>query len=645
MIKPTHYQSCDATEDIGRNPSEYPTIGEVVATRLNRRYLLQGAFGLAALVATRGGVATTAVAGSDQSAAPRFDFAEVETVSDRNHAVAAGYDAQILVRWGDPVAEGAPPFDPAAVTPQSQRLQFGYNNDFLGYLPMPGAADPSRHGLLVVNHEFTNTELMLSDYVGREQAKEVIDLEIAAHGGSVIEIQRRGRDWHVVERSKYARRIDAMTPMDLTGPAAGHARMQTAADPTGRRVLGMINNCGGGLTPWGTWLSCEENFHGYFSGEAGADAETRNFSRYGTPGHWFSWARWYDRFDISREPRESNRFGWIVEIDPFDPNSTPKKRTALGRFKHEGAFTLVNKDGRVVVYSGDDERFEYVYRFVSARPFDPTNPAANRDLLDHGTLAVARFNPDGTMEWLPLVHGHGPLVSSNGFHSQADVLIETRRAADLLGATPMDRPEDIEASPTTQKVYVTLTNNAWRTAEHLDAANPRAENRFGHIVEMSPPDGDHARDRFTWEILLQCGDPSIAAVGATFAPQTSRHGWFGMPDNIAFDARGRLWIATDGNSLARTGRTDGLWGVETEGPWRGVSRHFFSAPAGAELCGPAFTPDADTVFVAIQHPQLADPIVSDDGTFLPSWPDFRAGVPTRPSVIAITRSGGGVIGT
>ena len=295
--------------------------------------------------------------------------------------------------------------------------------------------------------------------------------------------------------------------------------------------------------------------HGYFWGKLDdAHAEARNYKRYGVPGNWQAWGKWDERFDIVEEPNEANRFGWVVEIDPFDPASTPKKRTALGRFKHEGAAGIVNKDGRYIIYSGDDERFDYVYRFVSARAFDPADAAANRDLLDAGTLSVARYNVDSTVDWLPLVQGEGPLTETNGFQSQADVLIETRRAADLLGATKMDRPEDVQADPRTDNVYVVLTNNKERKTDQTNAANPRADNRFGHIIEMTPPDGDHAAERYRWDILLKCGDPSVAAVGATFNSATSNDGWFGMPDNIAIDGLGRLWIATDGNTRRATGQ-------------------------------------------------------------------------------------------
>ena len=323
----------------------------------------------------------------------------------------------------------------------------------------------------------------------------------------------------------------------------------------------------------------------------------------GIPGRWYNWGDYFDRFNLAKEPNEANRFGWAVEIDPFDPSSVPVKRTALGRFKREGAAGILNKDGRYVIYSGDDQRFEYVYKFVTAGRFDP----ANMSLLDAGTAYVARFNADGSGEWLPLVFGEGPLIEANGFTSQADVLIDARIAADLLGATRMDRPEDIEANPRTNKVYVMLTNNSQRKADEVDAANPRADNRFGHIVEIIP-DGsdDHTSNRFRWEILVRCGDPAIAAVGATFNPNTSKDGWFGMPDNCAVDALGRLWVSTDGNYPKRTGRSDGLWAMETEGPARATSKLFFRCPHGAEMCGPEFTPDGTTLFLAVQHPGETD---------------------------------------
>jgi hypothetical protein len=298
---------------------------------------------------------------------------------------------------------------------------------------------------------------------------------------------------------------------------------------------------------------------------------------------------------------------------------------------------------------GDDERFDYVYKFVTEGRVDTRNRAANRDILDRGTLYVAKYNADGTGEWIPLVQGQGPLTEANGFRSQADVLIETRRAGDLVGATKMDRPEGTEVNAKTGKVYVMLTNNTRRKADQVDAANPRAENAFGHIVEMLPDGGDHASTRFRWEVLLKCGDPSVAAVGATFSTATTKDGWFGMPDMVVLDSEGRLWIGTDGMSEKATGRTDGLYAVDTEGPMRGTSKLFFRCPVGAELCGPELTPDDATFFVAVQHPGesgdewKAFGRVSTFDDPSTRWPDFKPGMPPRPAIVAITKRGGGKI--
>jgi secreted PhoX family phosphatase len=650
-------QACEASEDQGSNPSPNPTLGDIIAARFSRRDMLSGALGVAAIASIASPVAMRAGSAEAQTAnsTPSFNFREVTAGSDERHHVADGYDADVLIRWGDAVLSGAPAFDPQRQSAAGQAQQFGYNNDYLGYIPIDG----SRHGLLVVNHEYTNEELMFPQLTGRqdlrsvafrEMTRELVDIEMMAHGGSVLEI-RRGADgkWKVVPDSAFARRITAETPMEISGPAAGHERMKTSYDAAGRLVRGMLNNCAGATTPWGTWLTCEENINGYFWGAlAEGSSESANYRRMGIPGRWFNWGAHHARFDVSREPNEPNRFGWVVEIDPRDPQSVPKKRTALGRFKHEGAAGLINRDGRYVIYQGDDERFDYVYKFVTEAAVDRMNAAANRDILDKGTLFVARYDADGTGRWLPLTFGLGPLVEANGFRSQADVVIEARRASDLLGATKMDRPEDVEANPKTDKVYVMLTNNARRKADQVDAANPRAENRFGHIIEMTPDGRDHSAATFRWEILLRCGDPAIAEVGATFNPATSRDGWFGMPDNCAIDAEGRLWIATDGNTLARTGRADGVFALETEGAARGTSKLFFRVPNGAEMCGPELTPDLETFFVAVQHPGEAD---ESDPSARPAtydnpstrWPDFREGMPPRPSIVAITRRGGGRI--
>ncbi|WP_027668612.1 PhoX family protein [Rhizobium leguminosarum] len=646
----------DADGD-GHNTSSNPTMGEIIGKRFSRRNFLQGSLAVSAIAAT---VSPIALMSADEARAAdnkgsAFNFSEVEAGVDDKHHVAEGYDADILLRWGDAVLPGAPQFDPAKQTADAQNKQFGYNNDYVGFIPLDGS---SEHGLLVVNHEYTNPHLMFAGLVqvvdGKIKqgalSKEQVDVEMAAHGGTIVEIRKTGGKWQVVADGKYNRRITANTPMEITGPAAGNDRLKTSADATGTRAIGTINNCAGGVTPWGTYIMAEENFHGYFSGALPeGHKEAPNYKRYGVPEGAYEWANFYDRFDLSKEPNEPNRFGWIVEVDVMDPTSAPKKRTALGRTKHEGAESIVAKNGKVVFYLGDDERFDYVYKFVTSAAFDPNDRAANMNLLDSGTLHVAKFNEDGTMQWLPLVFGQGPLTAENGFTSQADVLIECRRAGDALGATKMDRPEDVQPNSVNGKVYVMLTNNTRRKADQVDAANPRAENAFGHIIEISENDGDFTATSGKWEVLLKCGDPSVAAVGATFSTETTKNGWFGMPDNCAVDSAGRLWVSTDGNNNKATGRTDGLWAVDTEGAARATSKLFFRVPVGAEMCGPLFTPDDETAFVAVQHP--GDGGEDWPGHGRPSyyedlsthWPDFKPDMPVRPAVVAITKAGGGKI--
>ncbi|MDJ0943648.1 MAG: PhoX family phosphatase [Kiloniellales bacterium] len=647
----------ETSEDIAVNPTTNATFGEVVQRRFNRREVLRGSLAVTAMGAIAGPIAF----GGRPARADggKFKFTEIEHGVDETHHVAPGYSADILIRWGDPIFPDAPAFDPRNQTAAAQLKQFGYNNDFIGFLPLPAGSNASDRGLLCVNHEYTNEELMFPgierqdrDLQFADMTKEMVEVEMAAHGGSVIEVSKAGGKWQVVLDSKYNRRISPYdTATKISGPAAGHPRMQTVQFPSGSDTIGTLNNCAGGMTPWGTYLMAEENFHGYFWGDIAGNPEKANYERYGVPGQWYAWGKYVDRFNLEKDPRAANHFGWVVEVDPLDPSAPPVKRTALGRFKHEGAEPIVNGDGRVVLYSGDDQRFDYLYKFVTEGRYDPANRAANRDLLDKGTLYVARFEDDGSMTWLPLVHGKGPLTAENGFKSQADVAIETRRAADLLGATPMDRPEDVQPNPKSGKVYVMLTNNSKRKAEQVNAANPRAENLFGHIIELTAPGNDHAAEKFSWDFLVKCGDPSVAEIGATWNPKTSKHGWFAAPDNCAFDSQGRLWISTDqGSAWSKSGTADGLFGIETEGDTRGYSKMFFRVPIGAELCGPTFTPDDKTLFLAVQHPASDGtkdfPGFERRSTFddaATRWPDFKDGVPPRPSVVVVTKDDGGPI--
>ena len=651
----------DEIEDIGSNPNPRATIAEVVASRLSRRAALRGLAGAGAVAALADQLIDDATA---QIAQSRLQTAEIPmtggpstlTFPELHHqmaqtdAVAEGYEIQHVIRWGDPVLPQAPAFDPMRQTAQAQALQFGFNNDFLDFIPLPRGSNGSDHGLLWVNHEYTSTPIMFPSTDGRPVSNrrttaEQVAVEMMAHGGSLVEIRRMDGRWQTLPAGPLNRRITAETPMRLSGPAAGHPRMRTGSDATGTRVLGMLNQCAGGNTPWGTVLTTEENFNAYFSGEAAANGEqAQAYRRYGIPRQpVYNWAAHVERFSLDREPNEPNRFGWIVEIDPFDPNSTPIKRTALGRFKHEGCTHAVAPDGRVVIYMGDDERNDYVYKFVTARPWNPNELSANRDLLDEGTLYVAKFEDNGTLRWLPLTHGEGPLTPANNFHNQGDVLIETRRAADLLGATPMDRPEDVETNPATGRVYVMLTNKESRT--NANGPNPRPRNAHGHVLEIIPPGAgtaavDHAGLEARWEIFLLAGKPGQDA-GARYHRATSDQGWLSCPDNCAFDSKGRIWIATDGAPSA-AGVADGLYAADTMGGGRALTKLFYQAPSGAEVCGPTFTPDNKTLFLAIQHPG------EDTGSSFnnPStrWPDFDAAMPPRPTVIAIVKKDGGVIG-
>ena len=659
--------ACEAHDDTPRSPETGETIGDVIARRFSRREMVRGTLGVVAAASLFGPAALGASKARAEASPERFQFKEIEAGVDTTHHVAEGYWCKPLLRWGDALFPDSPAFDPLKQSAASQLKQFGYNNDYVAYFPLDGS---SSHGILCVNHEYTNEELMFpalkerQDTTGfKEMTEELVNIEMAAHGVTIVEIARDELEWHVVRDSSYNRRISPLTPMTADGPAAGVDRLKTKDDPSARALMGTLNNCAGGSTPWGTYLTAEENFHGYFWTDQ-RDAECKpakdlgggqavSYQRYGVPGLWQAWGKFHNRFNVDEEPNEPNRFGWIVQIDPFDAKSVPVKHTALGRFCHEGAETVLNSDGRVVVYCGDDTRGEYVYRFVTDGRFDPNDRKANMSLLSEGTLYAARFDADGTGRWLPLKFGVPWLTPEFGFNSQADVVIDARRAGDLLGATRMDRPEDVQPNPVNGKVYINLTNNDKRKADQVDKANPRPENYFGHIIELAPKDGDHASDTFSWEILVQCGNPHDprGGVDALWNPATSDQGWFSCPDNSCVDDEGRLWIATDqGDNWARTGRADGLYGLETEGTRRRTSKMFFRVPVGAELCGPCFTPDRETLFLAVQHPG-ADGTEALYGFGLPStykrpatrWPDFREDRPPRPSVVTITKIGGGKI--
>ena len=634
------------------NRSTNTYYGDVVAARLTRRAALGGIGGAAAGAWVAGLLGSTAIRNTAAAATggSTLTFPELKRVYDQTHHVAPGYDAAVLIKWGDPLFADSPAFDYANPTPEQQLGAFGYNCDFIGFVPLPEGSDSTEHGLLCVNQEYISPNVMFPDMTeddaGAKMTEQQVRVEMAAVGHTVVEVRKENGRWTYVQGSPFNRRIHVGTEMLVAGPAAGHELLKTKADPTGTKVLGTSYNCAGGVTPWGTILTCEEGLSDIFGGDPASLPEELRLlhDRYGYDGSdYYGRGRVEARFRLDEEPHEPNRFDWVVEIDPYDPASAPIKRTALGRTSHEGATVVVNKDGRVVVYMGDDDYFEHIYRFVSAKPFDPANRAANRGLLDEGTLSVARFADDGTLVWEKLVHGEGKLTAENGFRDQGELLVKTRFAAAAVDATRMDRPEGFKANPVTGRVYAVMTKNAKREPGDLNPANPRAKNAWGHILELIPPgtgkDADHAADVYQWDILLLAGDPADPAVGAKFNPGTSKDGWLVTPDNIAFDPKGRAWICTDGANdfdLA-----DGVYACDTEGEGRALTRLFFACPSGAEATGACFTPDGHALFVSVQHPGENSETLASLTTH---WPTMDPKLPPMPAVVVFGKQGGGEIG-
>ncbi|MCZ7417834.1 MULTISPECIES: PhoX family protein [unclassified Streptomyces] len=670
-----HYRCGDACFQEVPNRSDNAYFGDVVAGMSRRSMLRAGA------VATVAAAAGTAMVGGAPEAAAHgrpaapgahgpghgrdraakgLRFEPVEPNTNDAVTVARGYEQDIVIGWGEPILPGAPAFDPQRQSARAQAGQFGYNNDFLALLPLRG--EPHRQ-VLFANHEYTDEQLMFYGYDADNPTREQAEIAWAAHGLSVVVVEEERRSGRLtpVRRHRLNRRFHNGTPFELTGPAAGSDLVKTSADPAGRTAYGTLNNCAGGTTPWGTVLTAEENFNQYFANaESVTDPRTsERLARYGMRGGATSrkWERFDDRFDLAKEPNEPNRFGWIVEVDPYDPESTPRKRTALGRFKHEGAQPRLTADGRVVVYMGDDERFDYMYKFVSSRRMRHGNSRWAREhnmtLLDEGTLYVARLTGDSPGEidgegGLPRdgeFDGHGQwikLASGDRSHVEGmtaeEVYVFTRIAADKVGATKMDRPEDVEPSPRTGRVYVALTNNTNRGKPGYpgaDEANPRNLNKHGQVLELTERWNHPAAETFTWRLFLVCGDPEDESTYYGGFPKESVSP-ISCPDNLTFDDYGNLWISTDGNKL---GSHDGLFGVATYGRKRGEVKQFLTVPAGAETCGPIV--QDRRVLVAVQHPGEIDGATAEQP--LSQWPD-GPGRLNRPAVVAVWREDGGAIG-
>lgn len=615
-------------------------IRELIAQRYSRREVLKMGAGAAAV----GFLAP--LAGCDSSSGARssalLGFKGVPVSRQDGVVVAAGYKAVPLYSWGDPVSDG-PAWNPnASQGAAEQILQAGDNHDGMHFFSLPKGSSNSSRGLLVMNHEYVNPPLHPNGPSESPRPLPEVQKEQAAHGVSVIEVQRNDlNQWQVVRPSPFARRLTANTPMRIAGPAAGHSKMRTVDDPAGTAVLGTLNNCAHGFTPWGTYLTCEENWDDYFVNTDETDrVARREHARYTVAGT--SEYAWHDadpRFDATPPVdgslgyvNETNRFGWVVEFDPFDPSSVPVKRTALGRFSHENCSFFTDRNGRMAFYMGDDARGEYIYKFVPEAVVDPGNPAANRDLLDRGTLYVARLNEDGSGRWIALVHGENGLTPEAGYADQGDVLINTRSAADLVGATPMDRPEWVTINPATGDAYVTLTNNSNRGKpdnDPVDAANPRANNRYGHIVHLRDANADSTATEFSWEIFVLAGDPASATVEMRGNVQGDS---FGSPDGLWFDYFGRLWIQTDYDDRDALYANLGNCQMLAADPQTREIRRFLVGPTGCEVTGVITTPDGTAMFVNIQHPTGSFP--ASDGVTRP-----------RSTTMVITHDEGRVVGS
>ncbi|MDI3513205.1 MAG: PhoX family protein [Gammaproteobacteria bacterium] len=669
-------------DDLPSNLSDNEHFQHVVDRVVSRRGFLKSGLGLGAAAFLAAPLAAHAAQHAHQHmaagygnngprTAPKIGFAQVAASSGDAIVVPEGYSAQIFAPWGDALFADSPMWKPDGTnTGADQARQIGDNHDGMHFFPLNGKS--SQEGLLVMNHEYCNYEYLFgAEFMTPWTADKVLKAQ-NAHGASVIHVRKQGNKWEIVLNSKYNRRITGNTPMQISGPAAGHALMKTLADPSGTLVLGTLNNCANGFTPWGTYLTCEENFNGYFGTTSGVDGRDESMKRYGinARGTGYRWEEFDERFDYAKEPNESNRFGWVVEIDPFDPESKPVKRTGLGRFKHENCAYALTADRRVVVYMGDDQTNDYIYKFVSDGRFVPGKDAANRQLLDHGKLYVAKFGNGatagdfmGTGEWVLLDKQDNPVLAADDrFADQAEVLIKTRLAADAVGATKMDRPEWIAVHPATKEVYCALTNNSGRSAAQVDDANPRAANRFGQIVRWREAGSDAGAMSFDWDLFVIAGNPNVYAAGDLNAGSASidTSNTFNSPDGIGFDADGRLWIQTDGN-FSNTGVYAGQGNNQMlcASPETGEIRRFLVGPAGCEITGLTFTPDGRTMFINVQHPGEVgshpnrptppagvgmDEFIAANPLAFSQWPDATGGRP-RSATVVITKDDGGVIGT
>lgn len=617
--------SADEWDELHDPRPEECDFDRVVALAMSRRGFLSGlvAFGSGAAAMGLGAVLPGAAEASE-----RFGFAPIPAQIDGTVHVPEGYDWQVLVRWGDPLFEDVTAFDNAVggAAGDADRV-FGENTDGMELF-----AVGERH-LIAVNHEYVNRDVNLPQRMdgAPENLEDVRKLQ-NLQGVTVMEVSKGAEGWQVVKDSPYTRRITQLTPMRISGPAAGHDLLKTKADPSGMEALGTFNNCGSGRTPWGTYLTCEENFNGYFGATDEAAALPEDYARYGirAEGRGYDYHKYDARFDVSKNPGEPRRAGYVVEIDPADPMSVPVKRSALGRFKHENAALVLAPDGRVVVYLGDDERGEFLYKFISDAAYVPGGDTAA--LLDEGTLHVAQFHEDGTGQWLPLT------PETTGM-TLPEICILTRQAASKVGATTMDRPEWVAVNPVMAEGYCALTNNKNRGIKPnaggdetpVGGPNPRAENLYGQIVRWRPKGADHAAEAFDWDLYVMAGNPALHQDARAGSANINAGNLFNSPDGMAFDSSGLLWIQTDGDD-GNEGDFTGMGNNQmlVGDPVSGRIERFMTGPKGSEVTGLCWSADRRAMFVGIQHPDAP-------------FPDGEGRLP-RSSIVVITRRDGAVLG-
>lgn len=636
MIEPS-FDEFD--EQISPPPAE-TDFENILDNALTRRDVMGGviSFGLSSFLLGSTSLTAKTTEGIDKTEA--FGFEPIPANTHDTVTVPEGFEWKTIIKWGDPLWSDTPKFDPKTLSDaKSQARQFGDNNDGMSFFSHEG------HMLLAVNNEYTNKKhFYKNNESGKPETDDDIARNMAAHGISIFEVKEQDGHWKVIKDSPFNRRITASSEIEITGPAAGHDLLKTSADPAGLTALGTWNNCGNGKTPWGTYLSCEENFNGYFVSSDENQKISAPLKRYGISkkGRKYQWERIDARFDISKEPNEPNRFGYIVEVDPKNPASTIKKRTALGRFKHENAEVVVAKNGKVVVYMGDDERGEFLYKYVSDGIYEKGQSTSG--LLDKGTLYVAKFYDDLKGSWLALT------PETTGL-SQAEICIHTRLAASKLGATTMDRPEWVAASPIKNEVFCALTNNKNRGLKPnkggdetpVGGPNPREKNLYGQILKWIPEKEDHSSTNFTWSLFALAGNPTIHTADAEEAQEKLKAGspninagnMFNSPDGLAFDSKGMLWIQTDGKysnkgEFAGMGNNQMLVGNTATGE----IRRFLVGPKECEVTGICWSEDKTTLFVGIQHPgEKGGSHFPDGGNTIP-----------RSSIIAIRKTNGKAFG-